>query len=81
VNERARHPERLDDLSVSGPELERTLQELSRLNSWLGNAAAVVRAVRSVAPKMSTVWMSAVVLETSCVQLVSRSNRKDERSD
>jgi 2-polyprenyl-3-methyl-5-hydroxy-6-metoxy-1,4-benzoquinol methylase len=47
VTERARQPERLDDLTVSGPELERTLKELSRLNAWLGNAKAVVGAVQS----------------------------------
>ena len=56
-------PEELDDLTLSGPALERTLADLGRLNRALGNTRAVTRAVLSALPPSAA---PATVAELAC---------------
>ena len=48
VAARQHEPERLDDLTVRGPDHERVLGELARINRWFATTARVVRAARSL---------------------------------
>ena len=45
---RSHRAERLDDLTVHGPDHERVLRELAQINRWSATTARVVRAVRSL---------------------------------